>query len=143
MWGNFSFDYACSLARGRSGGLISMWDPNMFVKEDIWCDDAFVIVKGQWKILNGDYFMINIYGPHEPSAKGILWNCIKDFIHHHSGSFMLFGCLNEEALVALKDLEIKIDSNNAYPEDYESRINLLHEIDKIDNLEALDWLQKS
>nr|GEX85332.1 putative ribonuclease H protein At1g65750 family [Tanacetum cinerariifolium] len=49
MWGNYSFDYACSLARGRSGSLISMWDPNNFVKEDIWCDDAFIIVKGQWK----------------------------------------------------------------------------------------------
>jgi hypothetical protein len=23
MWGNYSFDYTCSLARGRSGGLIS------------------------------------------------------------------------------------------------------------------------
>jgi hypothetical protein len=48
MWGNYSFDYACSLARGRSGGLISMWDPNNFVKHDIWCDDAFIIVKGKF-----------------------------------------------------------------------------------------------
>ncbi|GKB99552.1 RNA-directed DNA polymerase, eukaryota, reverse transcriptase zinc-binding domain protein [Tanacetum coccineum] len=48
------------------------------------------------KMINeGDYFMINIYGPHEASAKGILWNHIKDFIHHHSGSFVLFGDLNE------------------------------------------------
>ncbi|GKA47988.1 hypothetical protein Tco_0740946 [Tanacetum coccineum] len=36
-----------SMARGRSGGLISMWDPNTFVKEDISCDDAFIIVKGR------------------------------------------------------------------------------------------------
>ncbi|GJW19120.1 RNA-directed DNA polymerase, eukaryota, reverse transcriptase zinc-binding domain protein, partial [Tanacetum coccineum] len=68
---------------------------NMFAKEDIWCDDSFVIVKVQWKNLEGDYFMINIYGPHEASAKGILWSHIKDFIHHHSGSFVLFGDLNE------------------------------------------------
>ncbi|GKE08996.1 hypothetical protein Tco_1412547 [Tanacetum coccineum] len=72
MWGNYAFDYACSMARGRSGGLISMWDPNIFVKSDIWCDDSFVIVKGQWKILVGDYFMINIYGPQDSTEKDLL-----------------------------------------------------------------------
>ncbi|PWA56566.1 Ribonuclease H domain [Artemisia annua] len=50
MWGNFNFDYACSMARGRSGGLISMWDPNMFSKDIIWCDDYFIIVKGAMTI---------------------------------------------------------------------------------------------
>ncbi|GJT97615.1 RNA-directed DNA polymerase, eukaryota, reverse transcriptase zinc-binding domain protein [Tanacetum coccineum] len=29
MWGNYAFDYACSMARGLSGGLISIWDPNI------------------------------------------------------------------------------------------------------------------
>nr|GEU28692.1 RNA-directed DNA polymerase, eukaryota, reverse transcriptase zinc-binding domain protein [Tanacetum cinerariifolium] len=29
MWGNFTFDYACSLARGRSGGLVFIWDPGL------------------------------------------------------------------------------------------------------------------
>nr|GEX27699.1 RNA-directed DNA polymerase, eukaryota, reverse transcriptase zinc-binding domain protein [Tanacetum cinerariifolium] len=95
MRGNYSFDFACSMARGRSGGLISLWDPNMFVKKDIWCDDAFVIVKGQWKILDGDYFMINIYGPQDPHAKVILWNSIGDFMQQHNGAFVLFGDLNE------------------------------------------------
>nr|GEV37099.1 RNA-directed DNA polymerase, eukaryota [Tanacetum cinerariifolium] len=44
-------------AQGRSGGLISIWDLNSFVKEYIWCDDAFTIVKGHWMnayILFGD-----------------------------------------------------------------------------------------
>ncbi|PWA67398.1 RNA-directed DNA polymerase, eukaryota, Reverse transcriptase zinc-binding domain protein [Artemisia annua] len=44
MSGNYSFDYACSLARGRSGGITSIWDPAMFIKTNIWCDDHFVIV---------------------------------------------------------------------------------------------------
>nr|GEU51935.1 RNA-directed DNA polymerase, eukaryota, reverse transcriptase zinc-binding domain protein [Tanacetum cinerariifolium] len=57
MWGNYSFDYACSMARGISRGLISMWDPNSFVKENIWCDEAFTIVKGHWKNRVGDCFM--------------------------------------------------------------------------------------
>nr|GFB57538.1 RNA-directed DNA polymerase, eukaryota, reverse transcriptase zinc-binding domain protein [Tanacetum cinerariifolium] len=33
MWGKFNFDYGCSMARGRSSGLVTMWDPNLFVKK--------------------------------------------------------------------------------------------------------------
>nr|GEX37072.1 putative RNA-directed DNA polymerase, eukaryota, reverse transcriptase zinc-binding domain protein [Tanacetum cinerariifolium] len=84
-----------SMARGRSRGLTSLWDPNMFVKKDIWCDDAFVIIKGKWKILDGNYLMINICGPHDSSSKATLWNRIDDFIRHNNGAFMLFGDLNE------------------------------------------------
>ncbi|GJQ91567.1 RNA-directed DNA polymerase, eukaryota, reverse transcriptase zinc-binding domain protein [Tanacetum coccineum] len=58
--GNFAFDYVCSMARGRSGGLISMWDPNFFSKESIWCDDSFIIIKRKLekrsgRLLHGEY----------------------------------------------------------------------------------------
>ncbi|GJX37653.1 putative RNA-directed DNA polymerase, eukaryota, reverse transcriptase zinc-binding domain protein [Tanacetum coccineum] len=49
----------------------------------------------------------------------------------------------EEVLVALKNLDVKIDSNTASLEDRESRTKLLHEIDKINRLETLDLHQKS
>ncbi|GJV89970.1 RNA-directed DNA polymerase, eukaryota, reverse transcriptase zinc-binding domain protein [Tanacetum coccineum] len=84
MWGNYNFDFACSMACGRSGGLISMWDPNSFIKDDILCDDAFIIVKGHWRNTVGDCYMINIYGPQDSLAKAILWNRITDFMHQHA-----------------------------------------------------------
>ncbi|PWA76614.1 RNA-directed DNA polymerase, eukaryota [Artemisia annua] len=95
MWGNYSFNFACSLARGRSGGLISIWDPNVFLKESIWCDEAFIIVKGRWKNSGGDCYMINIYGPHDPVAKVSLWNKIREFMQSHMGKYVLFGDMNE------------------------------------------------
>ncbi|GJT95773.1 RNA-directed DNA polymerase, eukaryota, reverse transcriptase zinc-binding domain protein [Tanacetum coccineum] len=94
MWGNFNFDYACNLARGRSGGLISMWDTNMFVKEHIWCDESYIIVKGQWNNAVGDCFMINIYAPQESTAKFTLWNKLTDFMHHHNDKYILLGDWN-------------------------------------------------
>ncbi|GJT35978.1 zinc finger, PHD-type containing protein [Tanacetum coccineum] len=96
MWGNYSFDYACSLARGRSGGLISMWDPNVFVKEQIWRDEDFIIVKGRWRNKIGDYYMINLYGPHDPFAKIALWNRVLDFIQSHIGKYFLFRDMAHE-----------------------------------------------
>ncbi|GKC18586.1 hypothetical protein Tco_1020736 [Tanacetum coccineum] len=84
MWGNYNFDFACSMASGRSGGLISTWDLNSFIKDDIWCDDAFIIVKWHWRNTVGDCYMINIYGPQDSLAKAILWNRIGDFMHQHA-----------------------------------------------------------
>ncbi|GJZ46699.1 RNA-directed DNA polymerase, eukaryota, reverse transcriptase zinc-binding domain protein [Tanacetum coccineum] len=94
MWGNYAFDYACSMARGLSGGLISIWDPNMFSKNSIWCDDSFIIIKGNWKNVVGDYFMVNIYGPQDLVSKLALWNRLTDFMHHHNGSYIMFGDMN-------------------------------------------------
>nr|GEZ14506.1 RNA-directed DNA polymerase, eukaryota [Tanacetum cinerariifolium] len=92
--GNFNFNYACILARGRSGGLISMWYTNMFTKERIWCDEAYIIVKGQWSNAVGDCFMINIYAPQESTAKSTLWNKLTDFMQHHNGRYILLGDCN-------------------------------------------------
>ncbi|GJS00739.1 RNA-directed DNA polymerase, eukaryota, reverse transcriptase zinc-binding domain protein [Tanacetum coccineum] len=82
------------MARGRSGGLISMWDPNFFSKESIWCDDSFIIIKGNWKNVVGDCYMVNIYGPQDQVSKLALWNRLQDFMHHHNGSYIMFGDMN-------------------------------------------------
>ncbi|GKB79076.1 RNA-directed DNA polymerase, eukaryota, reverse transcriptase zinc-binding domain protein [Tanacetum coccineum] len=94
MWGNYAFDYACSMARGLLGGLISIWDPNMFSKNSIWCDYSFIIIKGNWKNIVGDCFMVNIYGPQDHVSKLALWNRLTDFMHHHNGSYIMFGDMN-------------------------------------------------
>ncbi|PWA62359.1 RNA-directed DNA polymerase, eukaryota [Artemisia annua] len=94
MWGNYSFDFACSMARGRSGGLISMWDPNAFIKERIWCDESYIIVKGRWTNSVGLCFMVNIYGPQDNEAKRNLWAKLLEFRRNHQGKFILFGDMN-------------------------------------------------
>nr|GEX80476.1 RNA-directed DNA polymerase, eukaryota, reverse transcriptase zinc-binding domain protein [Tanacetum cinerariifolium] len=52
--------------------------------DDTWCDDAFTIVKGHWRNMVGDCYMINIYGPHDSLAKATLQNIVGDFIHQHA-----------------------------------------------------------
>ncbi|GKD22572.1 RNA-directed DNA polymerase, eukaryota, reverse transcriptase zinc-binding domain protein [Tanacetum coccineum] len=52
----FEFRRRSSMARGRSGGLISTWDPNSYIRDDIWCDDAFIIVKGHSRNTDANNF---------------------------------------------------------------------------------------
>ncbi|GJR97830.1 hypothetical protein Tco_0270004 [Tanacetum coccineum] len=84
------------MACGRSSVLISMWDPNSFIKDNIWGDDAFIIVKEHWRNTVGDCYMINIYGPQDSLAKAILWNRIGNFMHQHV----------EEVAKALPDVRV-------------------------------------
>ncbi|GJW15470.1 RNA-directed DNA polymerase, eukaryota, reverse transcriptase zinc-binding domain protein [Tanacetum coccineum] len=95
MWENYMFDYASSLSRGRSGGLISIWDPNVFVKIQIWCDDSYIIMQGKWAHSDEVFYMVNIYGPQETDAKSLLWSRILEFIGSHDGHYVIFGDMNE------------------------------------------------
>ncbi|XP_071734239.1 uncharacterized protein [Rutidosis leptorrhynchoides] len=90
MWGNNHFDYALSLARGFSRGIISMWDPHSFVKENVWCFNHYVIVKGLWVRENIEVYMINVYAPQHLSDKVNVWNAITNFMASNSGDYILF-----------------------------------------------------
>ena len=48
MWGNSNFDFASSSARCLSGGILSVWDPNVFSKKRVVCSNNAVIVEGVW-----------------------------------------------------------------------------------------------
>ncbi|GJV49258.1 RNA-directed DNA polymerase, eukaryota, reverse transcriptase zinc-binding domain protein [Tanacetum coccineum] len=89
--GALGYDYG----KGLSGGIISMWDLTVFTKENIWCNDNYVIVQGKWLNISHSYFMVNIYGPHDPPTKATLWSSLLSFAQHHQGRYVLFGDLNE------------------------------------------------
>nr|GEX04653.1 RNA-directed DNA polymerase, eukaryota, reverse transcriptase zinc-binding domain protein [Tanacetum cinerariifolium] len=84
-----------SMARALSGGIISMWDPAVFTKENIWCNDNYVIVQGKWLNISHTYFMVNVYGPQDSTVKTSLWRTLLSFDQHHLGRYVLFGDLNE------------------------------------------------
>ncbi|GKB50076.1 nucleotide-binding alpha-beta plait domain-containing protein [Tanacetum coccineum] len=46
LWGNSLFDYAVSSSVGQSGGLLCVWDPSMFKKDNVTISDSFVAIRG-------------------------------------------------------------------------------------------------
>ncbi|GJW78508.1 putative RNA-directed DNA polymerase, eukaryota, reverse transcriptase zinc-binding domain protein [Tanacetum coccineum] len=95
MRGSYSFDFACSMSRSHSEGLISMWDTSLFVKSNLWCDDNFIIVQGKWYHSDATFFMVNVYGPQESSAKSSLWQRLHEFITNNQGCYVICGDFNE------------------------------------------------
>ncbi|GJZ29708.1 RNA-directed DNA polymerase, eukaryota [Tanacetum coccineum] len=57
LWGNFTFDYAISPSVGNSGGIICIWEPSIFVKENVTGSNLFLLIT-DWNgkcIIIGDF----------------------------------------------------------------------------------------
>ncbi|GJU14629.1 zinc finger, CCHC-type containing protein [Tanacetum coccineum] len=72
---------------------ISVYDHMLLVTEGPLCMDRGRS-GGNWRNTVGDCYMINIYGPQDSLAKDILWNSIGDFMHQHTGKYIIFGDMN-------------------------------------------------
>ncbi|GJZ16677.1 putative reverse transcriptase domain-containing protein [Tanacetum coccineum] len=46
LWGNLSFDNVCSPAVGYSRGILCVWDPSLFLKDNSMISDSFVAIRG-------------------------------------------------------------------------------------------------
>ncbi|GKE77480.1 hypothetical protein Tco_1543600, partial [Tanacetum coccineum] len=57
-WGNLTFDYVLSPSVGNSGGILCVWDSNMFHKENSSGSDYFVAIIGKWRPVETSNLMI-------------------------------------------------------------------------------------
>ncbi|GJV96160.1 RNA-directed DNA polymerase, eukaryota, reverse transcriptase zinc-binding domain protein [Tanacetum coccineum] len=95
LWGNSQFDFASSSARGMSGGIISIWNCNIFLKSNIMCNDNYVVVDGRWVPGNLNIRWINVYAPQNLSSKIALWSSLSNLIVSWDGIVVVMGDYNE------------------------------------------------
>ncbi|GKD21710.1 hypothetical protein Tco_1223413, partial [Tanacetum coccineum] len=147
MWGNFKFDYVYSMARGRFGGLVTIWDPNFFVKKRLWCGDNYIIVDGKWKNSKENFYIIKKSIGEVGSIFSIGDAATFNDIIHATGLIDLplgeveFSRRNS-LLAELRDLEKK-DDGHASDDEKTIRINRLQELDDLEKMESMDLVQKA
>ncbi|GKA50727.1 RNA-directed DNA polymerase, eukaryota [Tanacetum coccineum] len=73
VWGNFAFDHAISPSVGNFGGIICVWEPSIFVKENIIVYDSFLLIMGRWVPTDTRILIISVYAPQDLSEKRMLW----------------------------------------------------------------------
>ncbi|GKE77824.1 RNA-directed DNA polymerase, eukaryota, reverse transcriptase zinc-binding domain protein, partial [Tanacetum coccineum] len=94
-WGNFAFEYVYSEAVGNSGGILCVWDPNMFKKINDTVSNYFTMVRGVW-VPNGKMLLIiSVYAPQELSEKKMLWDYLSLVISNWEGEVVIMGDFNE------------------------------------------------
>ncbi|XVE93781.1 hypothetical protein REPUB_Repub01dG0224400 [Reevesia pubescens] len=62
-WGSDNFDWVYSLAIVNSGGLISIWDENVFNISVVLSGRNFILVVGKWIFHEFESVMVNVYAP--------------------------------------------------------------------------------
>nr|GEV35383.1 RNA-directed DNA polymerase, eukaryota [Tanacetum cinerariifolium] len=94
-WGNLIFDYVHSVAVGNSGGILCVWDPNCFCKENVTMSNSFVMVSGVWRSTGQKYMLIAVYAPHDTKDKHMLWNYLQREIMRWKGEVVVMGDFNK------------------------------------------------
>ncbi|GJX79947.1 RNA-directed DNA polymerase, eukaryota, partial [Tanacetum coccineum] len=95
LWGNLTFDHAISPSVGNSGGILCVWDPNLFIKEHVSSSDYFLAVMGTWSPSSTKLLVISMYAPQELTEKRDLWDYLCSLIDRWDGETVILGDFNE------------------------------------------------
>nr|GEV70346.1 RNA-directed DNA polymerase, eukaryota [Tanacetum cinerariifolium] len=95
LWGNYCFDHIFSEAPGSSGGILCVWDSNVFLKEQHIISDNFVALYGTWIPNKMKILLISVYAPQSLSVKRLLWNYLSSLITRWNGECLVMGDFND------------------------------------------------
>ncbi|GKE98183.1 RNA-directed DNA polymerase, eukaryota, reverse transcriptase zinc-binding domain protein, partial [Tanacetum coccineum] len=79
---------------GKSGGLLTVWDPSCFYKAHVTAMDNVLVVEGEWSFKSLKCFMLNVYAPQDDRKKQELWRLILHFMASNPGNYFIFGDFN-------------------------------------------------
>nr|GEW79907.1 RNA-directed DNA polymerase, eukaryota [Tanacetum cinerariifolium] len=95
LWGNFNYDFAYSPSVGLSGGILCIWNPNVFSKESVTVSDSFVAVRGTWISSSLKLMFVSVYAPKDISERRSLWDYINHMINLWDGECIILEDFNE------------------------------------------------
>ncbi|MFS7997684.1 putative RNA-directed DNA polymerase [Helianthus anomalus] len=80
---------------GRSGGLVSIWDPTVFSGRDIIKHRFFLCVCGELIPSGKKLNVVNIYAPNDASARRALWSVLVNLRNSRQGLWVFMGDFND------------------------------------------------
>lgn len=95
IWGNTFFDFVSSSARGKSGGILCMWNKLLFQKTKAVCFRNYVVVEGVWLASNVPVMFISVYAPQVSAEKRELWRALDVLIYSWDGPAVVICDFNE------------------------------------------------
>ncbi|GJR47268.1 RNA-directed DNA polymerase, eukaryota [Tanacetum coccineum] len=125
IWGNSQFDYALVPSSGHSGGIVSIWNPYIFVKHKIISNPNVLIVQGRWLDVKLDIYMVNVYAPQDEEGKQNLWRFITEFMSTNPGHYIIFGDFNSVRNKSERFGSVFSNSNASYFNEFIANGNLV------------------
>ncbi|KAJ9567283.1 hypothetical protein OSB04_003249 [Centaurea solstitialis] len=95
LWGMNDGDFDFCEAMGNSGGLLTIWNKNVFQGEFVVKDKNFLAVIGKWEKKEGLIGCVNVYGPNGQKDRETLWSKLDILCDKEEVSWVFFGDFNE------------------------------------------------
>lgn len=94
VWGNNHYDMEFVNPTGRSGGIVSIWDPGIFSKNQVFSSRNYIAITGNWKGINGVITVVNVYAPQSKTDKRKLWSDLLELMKIGDGIWIFVGDFN-------------------------------------------------
>ncbi|XP_021986412.1 uncharacterized protein LOC110882783 [Helianthus annuus] len=94
-WGHADMDWDWVDSNGRSGGLVSVWDPKVFFKQSVIKHDSFLVVSGRLVGSDVRINVANIYASRDFSKRRALWEDLRRVKEGSNGVWIMVGDFNE------------------------------------------------
>nr|GFB77668.1 RNA-directed DNA polymerase, eukaryota [Tanacetum cinerariifolium] len=82
-------------AVGNSGGILCVWEANVFKKDYATISDNFVAIYGTWLPSNFKILFVAIYASQQASCKRVLWEYVSTLIGRWNEETIILGDFNE------------------------------------------------
>ncbi|GAU16840.1 hypothetical protein TSUD_367870 [Trifolium subterraneum] len=93
LWGHTDVEWVAKKSNGLSGGLLSVWNKDLFSFRYSFTGDGFLGVCVEWKA--GLLYIVNVYSSCNISGKRKLWTNLIDFkLNNEPGEWCLGGDFN-------------------------------------------------
>ncbi|GKA37696.1 putative RNA-directed DNA polymerase, eukaryota, reverse transcriptase zinc-binding domain protein [Tanacetum coccineum] len=79
----------------NSGGMLCVWESNVFHKEKVTISDNFMAIYGRWLSTNTRMLLINVYALQNNVEKRVLWDYILHLINLWDGESIIMEDFNE------------------------------------------------
>nr|GEW46833.1 RNA-directed DNA polymerase, eukaryota [Tanacetum cinerariifolium] len=146
------FDHVVGSSVGCSGGILCMWNPNMFVKEQVSICDYFVALMGTWAPTSSKLLIISVYALQELNKRRDLWDYLRTFIDRWESDTVIMGDFNEVRSKHERKINIQqnfsevnkiIDEGKSNDEILIKRITLFNDLQELNNRNAMGISQKA
>ncbi|KAL4383180.1 hypothetical protein GQ457_15G018340 [Hibiscus cannabinus] len=94
LWNGHNIRSSFSPSIGSVGGLISLWNSDVFAVSSQIITQRYIAIIGCLKDLNWDCGFLNIYGPSVDTEKGQFFSEISEFLSNHRLSWCVCGDFN-------------------------------------------------
>lgn len=94
-WGNNNYGFEFVDASGRSGGLLTIWDPSFFSIDESVLSRYFLAIFGSCPDDNGQIAVVNVYGPKLASEKAKLWSVLINLKQSKQATWIILGDFND------------------------------------------------